>query len=141
MRRPTRPCRTPPRPPHSAPRRLGGTGTPEAYGATLRDALTTAEQSARSNERGLWSAVDPDGTLTLAAPNVSQKARSILTNLPATAAPMAGEEAGIFNLTAGLPKVLPFEDVTALRSRISQAMRQEMMTAGSSPVLRPPDAA
>ena len=112
---------------------LGGTGTPEAYGATLRDALQSAEQSARSNERGLWSAVDPDGTLTMAAPNVSQKARSILTNLPATAAPMTGEEAGIFNLTAGLPKVLPFEDVTALRSRISQAMRQEMMTAGQSP--------
>ena len=112
---------------------LGGTGTPEGYGATLRDALTTAEQSTRQNERGLWSAVDPNGTLTLAAPNVSQKARSILTNLPATAAPMTGEEAAIFGTSAVLPKILPFVDVTALRSRISQAMRQEMMTAGQSP--------
>ena len=112
---------------------LGGTGTPEAYGATLRDALSGAETSARQSERGLWDAVDPNGTLTLPSASVARRAKSITTNLPATAAPMAGEEGAIFDVASSLPPVIPFVDASALRARISQAMRQEMMTAGQSP--------
>jgi hypothetical protein len=49
---------------------------------------------------------------------------------------MAGEEAAIFDTASNLPAVAPFSDITALRSRISSAMRQELMTAGQSETYR-----
>ena len=46
---------------------------------------------------------------------------------------MSGEEAAIFDTASNLPAVTPFSEVTALRSRISSAMREEMRSAGSTP--------
>ena len=42
---------------------LGGTGAPEVHGAAIRDALQQAETAARTKERSLWQAVDPDRNL------------------------------------------------------------------------------
>ena len=53
--------------------------------------------------------------------------------MPKTAKPMSGEEAAIFDTASNLPSVTPFSEITALRSRISSAMREEMRTAGSTP--------
>ena len=46
---------------------------------------------------------------------------------------MSGEEAAIFDTASNLPSVAPFSEITALRSRISSAMREEMRSAGSTP--------
>ena len=78
----------------------------------------------------MWTAVDPDGTLALPAAPIATGADKIAGEVPSTAKPMAGEEAAIFDTASNLPAVAPFSDITALRSRISSAMRQELMSAG-----------
>jgi hypothetical protein len=45
--------------------------TPEAQGAALRGALQAGRDAAKTNERKLWSAIDPDGTLAMPAGPVS----------------------------------------------------------------------
>jgi hypothetical protein len=111
-----------------------GAGTPpEALGANLRAGLQNARDAAKANERGLWNAVDPDGTLSLPSAPVVSGANQIARAIPPTAKPMAGEEAAIFQTAAALPQVAPFSDITALRSRISAALRQEVQTAGQTP--------
>jgi hypothetical protein len=111
-----------------------GTGAaPEDVGANLRTTLQGARDAAKGQERQLWGAVDPDGTLALPASPVSSAAGDIVSSMPKTAKPMAGEEAAIFDTASNLPPVTPFSEITALRSRISSAMREEMRSAGSTP--------
>jgi hypothetical protein len=111
-----------------------GTGAaPEDVGANMRTALQGARDAAKGQERQLWGAVDPDGTLALPASPVSSAATDIVSSMPKTAKPMSGEEAAIFDTASNLPSVTPFSEITALRSRISSAMREEMRSAGSTP--------
>ena len=94
-----------------------GAGTPpEALGANLRSGLQNARDTAKATERGLWAAVDPDGTLSLPSAPVVNGAKAIASSIPQTAKPMAGEEAAIFQTAATLPQVASFSDMTALRS-------------------------
>lgn len=106
--------------------------TPEAHGALIREAAAGARVAAKKNERGLWDAVDPDGTLTMPADPITTKA-SGLTDIPPTAKPIQGEELGIFNTAQNLPSIAPFSDITALRSRVSTAMKEERRTSGETP--------
>jgi hypothetical protein len=46
---------------------------------------------------------------------------------------LSGEEAAIFDTAQNLPSIAPFNEMTALRSRISTAMREELRSAGQSP--------
>src|ERR1700712_1315459 len=64
---------------------------------------------------------------------IAKAATDLAKSVPGTAKPMAGEEAAIFDTAANLPAVAPFNDVTALRGRISTAMREEMRSAGQTP--------
>ena len=111
-----------------------GTGAaPEDVGANLRTTLQGARDAAKGQERALWGAVDPDGTLALPGDPVSGAASNIVSSIPKTAKPMSGEEAAIFDTASNLPAVTPFSEITALRSRISSAMREEIRSAGSTP--------
>lgn len=112
---------------------IGSGLPPEELGANMRTALQGPADVAKAHERKLWGAVDPDGTLALPAAPVSNAAASIVKTIPATAKPMSGEEAAIFDTASNLPEVAPFGDVTALRSRISTALREEMRSAGPTP--------
>ena len=112
---------------------LGGEGAPEAYGEHLRGALQEAEDTARTRERGLWQAVDPNGDLTGNTVQTSAKAKEITEALPSTAKPMAGEEAAIFDAAKELPSLAPVSDLIALRSRVSTEMRNELIQNGRSP--------
>jgi hypothetical protein len=112
---------------------IGSGATPEAQGASLRAALQSGRDAAKTNERKLWSAIDPDGTLALPADPVTSAAGKISQSIPRTAKPMGGEEAAIFDTAANLPSIAPFTEMTALRSRISTALREELMSAGQSP--------
>ncbi len=113
---------------------IGGRGTPEGYGATVRQGLSEAETAARAKEGALWKAVDPDGTLALPASDTKKSALEIARSQPKSAKPMEGEERAIFLAAARLPDVAPFSEMTALRSRVSTAMRQELRDNGRTPV-------
>ena len=112
---------------------IGAGVPPEALGANLRSALQNARDTAKANERGLWNAVDPDGTLSLPAAPVVNGASRIIQSIPQSAKPMGGEEAAIFQAASSLPATAPFSEMTALRSRISAAMRDEVRASGQSP--------
>lgn len=111
----------------------GGQLTPEAYGEAARTAVTDAENGARTQERGLWKAVDPNDDLTGNTLATSQAAKDIQSRISPAAKPMAGEEAGSFAAAAELPALAPVQDLIALRSRVSTEMRNELTTNGSSP--------
>lgn len=113
---------------------LGGTSTPESYGSTLRQTLTEAEQATRARERALWGAVDPDGTLALDVAGIRDEARGIVKGLPQSARGIEGEEAGIIGAASRYADVMPFREVTALRSRVSTEMRRELSQNGQTPV-------
>jgi hypothetical protein len=115
--------------------RLGGRDVPEAYGASLRQSLSSAEDSVRSRERALWEAVDPDGTLALPTAETTQSAINISRNVPTSAKPMDGEERAIFQTAASYKSsVMPFRELSALRTRVSTEMRRELSRYGSTPV-------
>ncbi|QRG07917.1 hypothetical protein EZH22_05995 [Xanthobacter dioxanivorans] len=114
--------------------RLGGEGAPEAYGGAIRQSIMDARSVAKERERALWQAVDPNGDLNLPATGVRDTARTIVKGLEKSAAPLAGEERATIVTALKYPDVVPFREMTALRSRVSDAMRQEMMTNGQSRV-------
>jgi hypothetical protein len=109
---------------------LGGNGSAEGYGDVLRTSLRDAETKARDNERALWKAVDPEGKLALQSDNVKATATGIRKEMPETAKPMEGEEAAIFDVAGRLKPTISFNAMSALRSRVSTLMRQELMTNG-----------
>ncbi|MFG1270946.1 hypothetical protein [Xanthobacter flavus] len=114
--------------------RLGGEGAPEAYGGAIRQSIMDARGVAKERERALWQAVDPNGDLNLPATGVRDTARTIVKGLEKSAAPLAGEERATIVTALKYPDVVPFREMTALRSRVSDAMRQEMMTNGQTRV-------
>lgn len=110
-----------------------GTGaTPEAVGANMRQALQTAWDSAKAKAGALWKAVDPDNTLSMHTWDVSGAANDIKNSIESTAKSMKGEEAEIFDTASNLPDMASFNSITALRSRVSDAMRKEFKDKGSS---------
>ncbi|MCG5235302.1 hypothetical protein [Xanthobacter oligotrophicus] len=110
---------------------LGGTGTPEGYGSDLRSRVRDAERAARDHERDLWRAVDPDGALSLPSASTTRAARDVIDRMPASARPMEGEERAIFDVARGYEgDTVLFNELTALRSRISTAMREELSSPG-----------
>jgi hypothetical protein len=106
---------------------------PEMAGTTMREALESARASAKAQERALWQAVDPDSTMTLGTQNVRQGASQIARNMPASAKPMAGEEAAIFGVVRGYGDTVPFSELSALQSRLKAEMRAERIANGDSP--------
>ncbi|MFG1306015.1 hypothetical protein V5F34_17990 [Xanthobacter autotrophicus] len=114
--------------------RLGGEGAPEVYGAGIRQNIMDARGAAKERERALWKAVDPGNDLNLPATGVRDTARAIVKGLEKSAAPLAGEERAAIATALRYPDVVPFREMTALRSRVSDAMRQEMMTNGQTRV-------
>ena len=112
---------------------IGVGAPPEEVGERLRSALQGARDDAKAQERDLWNAVDPDGTLTMPATSIADAAKGISGAMPSTAKPMEGEESAIFGVASGLPSLAPLRDITALRSRASDAMREELQTAGQTP--------
>jgi hypothetical protein len=114
----------------------------QQYGQTLRgqvpdpdagvpgSGLAGANAAARAREAELWRAIDPEGTLRVSMAPVRQAAVSTLTQMPRNAAPMGGEPAAIFRTAATQPSTVPFSELTALRGRITDAMRAELMQSG-----------
>lgn len=112
---------------------LGGNGVPEEHGAAIRGSLQNAENLARGRERSLWQAVDPDRNLVVGTQPTVDAAKQIASSLSPSAKPMSGEESAIFNVAGAYKPQMPFADLSDLRSRVSSAMREELMTNGMSP--------
>lgn len=115
---------------------LGGAGTPEGYGTALRGQLDQARQAAKARENALWDAVDPDGTLAADAGGIRNAVVSVMRDLPKAAKPMAGEEKAIFVEATRFNGVMPFKEIAALRTRLNDAMRDELSEHGQSQVYR-----
>lgn len=108
----------------------------QELGGAMRDQLEAAKTQTKKAEGALWKAIDPDGNLTINGTPITQAANQIRAEMPQTAAPMAGEEANIFNATRLLGAQSPFSDVTALRGRLLDAIRTEAATNGQSQAWR-----
>jgi|GEM_PF-5559662 len=115
--------------------RLGSALRPEDAGDTLRTGLETKRAAAIEKERALWQAVDPDGTLVLSPNSTRSTVARIQQETPKLAAPFGREEAAIYQSLDGIEnnQALPFREVSALRSRVSQAIADERGIHGKSP--------
>jgi hypothetical protein len=113
----------------------GGLGRDE-YGAAIRDELATAKAEAKANERQLWQAIDPGGALALDVSPIKRAAASIARDVPGSARPPQGEEAAILGTLRLYPDVQKFGELTALRGRLLDAIREERFTGGETPALR-----
>lgn len=104
-------------------------------GEAMRTALAARNSALKAQERKLWSAVDPDGSLALDVSPLRTTARSIEGGVSPSARPIAGEERAIIDVINSYDRVLPFRELTDLRSRISAAMKEERRAVGESPTL------
>jgi putative heme iron utilization protein len=115
---------------------IGPGRTPEVAGDAVRQSIETARAAAKTRERALWTAVDPDGTLALQANQTRGQLADTLMNLPASAKRPEGEEAAIYNVIRSYGDVVPFSEMTALQSRLKTAMRTERLDNGESAAYR-----
>ncbi|WP_439625933.1 hypothetical protein [Shinella sp.] len=105
-------------------------------GDAMRASLEEARAAAKTAERSLWQAVDPDGSLALPAQATRQQAGELLAELPRSAKPPSGEEAAIFDVVGQYGDTIPFSELTALQSRIKTEMRAERRNFGETPAYR-----
>lgn len=108
--------------------------TPEAHGELLQDALDTAERASKAKLSGLYDVIPEDATGNMQ--RTAAAAQEIQGAMANTAKPMDGEEAGIFRAAQELPDIAPIGELTALRTRVGDAMRAELRSNGSSQVYR-----
>jgi hypothetical protein len=115
---------------------VGNPVAPEVAGSQLRDMLEGARANAKAQERALWEAVDPDGSLALPASKTKARMASSLEDMPASSKPPSGEEASIYNVLGQYGDVVPFRELTALQSRLKTEMRAERLNNGETPAYR-----
>jgi len=105
----------------------------EDVGEAMRSALAARNATLKAQERALWNAVDPDGALALDVSPLRTAARGIEEAVGRSAKPIGGEERAILDAVSSYQPVIPFKELTDLRSRVSTAMREEMRAAGETP--------
>src|SRR4029077_1050565 len=115
---------------------LGDPLPPEVRGGQIRDQVEAAKAVTKANERDLWEAIDPDGTLRIDQRPIAGDARGVGREIPKSAKPPEGEEAAIFGIASMGGSAVPFTEFTALRSRLLTAIREERLTNGETPALR-----
>lgn len=111
---------------------IGQGAGPEASGERVRASLEAARARVKAEERALWSAVDPDGSLVLKTDAIRSRAAHERGNLSLSARPPAGEEAAIYDVINQYGEAMPFREVTDLQSRIKGEMRAERLANGET---------
>lgn len=111
---------------------IGGELNPEEYGKLIRDTLQENKQAARMRRNALYDAIDPNKELNVVAEPIRADVDNFYRNLSPQEMPPAGEEANILRNISELPDVMRFADLTALDTRITEAMRAEKATSGES---------
>jgi hypothetical protein len=112
--------------------KVGGELTPEDYGASIRNSLEDAAESARENRNKLYDAIDPERNLNVVSSSVRTKANEIYDNLGPMAQQPEGAENTIRELTRNLEDVTSFQNLRDLDTNITDAMSNEMRTNGRS---------
>lgn len=115
---------------------IGQGAAPDIAGGSIRNSLETARAAAKAQERALWDAVDPDGTLALSTTSTKTQTARIIKEMPASAKAPEGEEAAIMGAVGQFDDTMPFSEITALQSRIKTQMRAERLANGESPAYR-----
>lgn len=114
--------------------RLGGQNDPEIYGNILRHELQISETATRAREGEIWRRVDPEGKLLASAMPLQELERSIYGRMTQAAeASRTPAEHQIADLIQNYRPVVPFKEMTDLRSFVSSAMREERMQRGLTP--------
>lgn len=111
-------------------RLLGPQVRPEDAGEEMRRSLQRRRDQAKAKERRLWEAVDPDGSFALSPQDARATAQRILSDLPTSARRPGSEEAAIYGVVERYGDVMPFREIAALRSRVSEAMAYERAHGG-----------
>jgi hypothetical protein len=102
-----------------------GTGASQAeLGAAARGVAQDARDNATELESGLWQAIDPERKLAAVATPASSAAKSIVEDINPLAEPRSAKETAVFNAAENLPTVAPLQDLTTLRGRVADAMRE-----------------
>ena len=116
---------------------LGAPKSAQDIGRSMQTLLGEAATKEKDAASKLYAAVDPDGTLTVPAAPLREQVGAIQKDIPQLAKPPSGEEAAIYNDVGNVGDSIPFSEVQALRSRVSNAIHQEVMASGGeSPALR-----
>lgn len=108
----------------------------QSYGQRLRGPLDEANQAQRARVSRLYDAVDPDGKLAVDMSGIKKAARDIAKDIPKNEKAMEGDAGSILGTMQMQPKVQTFREVSALRSRLTDAMREELYANGRSQTYR-----
>lgn len=112
---------------------LGEGTNAEDVGSQLRTSIEDVRAATKKAHNALFDAVDPDGTLSLVATPVRDKAREIYRQLKDDGSEFGKVEAPLFRRAAVLKDVTQFRKIRALDRDIGAAMSEERRTAGESP--------
>jgi hypothetical protein len=106
--------------------------TLQAFGTRLQGGLSALGQARKEAASRLYSAVDPDGKLTVDLRGFRNSVHEIARDRPANAAPLEGEAGRAFATAQLQPSVQTFKEIQALRQRIGDAMTAERKANGST---------
>ncbi len=113
--------------------RLGPGENPDVSGAALRTSMEAAKAEAKKARTKLYDAVDPDGSMSLVATPVRERAHELAKGIDPYDTPMSPVEARIFGQIGSLPDVAPFKSLVALDKNIYAAMSTERRASGETP--------
>lgn len=108
---------------------------PAAYGDALRGPLAAIHQQVKDEASRLWRAVDPDMSVLVNVSPLKEGAANLRASIAKTAKAPEGEEASILSAIGRLEQDTDFGSLVALRSRLTDAMRDERRN-GTPTVLR-----
>ena len=98
------------------------------YGVALREAPIRLRTELEKTEDALWAAVDPDRVAPFNPTNLKDGVLTIEAGIPRTAKAAEGEERALFDVFKGLDETTTFGDITALRSRLTDELREATNT-------------
>lgn len=103
----------------------GGTehGTPSGYGADLQKRIDELDDIRHQKESALWALVDKDKDLKINPTPLRNAAIADEKAMPRTAEPIEGKELGILRTAQNLAPDTTFDELTTLRSRITDEIR------------------
>lgn len=114
----------------------GGQRLNEAeHGELLRTGLDDLHQQAREATDKLWRAIDPDMDTPVNIKPLQKYLDQVEASIPRTAKPPTGEERAILDVVGGLGDTTTFEEMVALRSRLTTGI-MDARRAGDPQTLR-----
>lgn len=117
--------------------RMGGNVTPEEAGRLMRQELQAAKTEARKERTRLYELIDPEQRLNVVATGLRDASAAIRAeSADPLSKPLEGEIRAIVEAAEGVGDVIPFNALRQFDTRISDAMRSELMTNGETNTYR-----